>query len=147
MANRKKCPYCEKITDNNKKGQNAKGNQKFLCTVCKKGWTEGVTPMGGPKKTAPKKAAPKKTTPKKTAAKKAAVKDDKNQTKSDSGVKETIIKVNNSALKPKKGDLSVGDAFTMAQESFLELKKESHTVTIKDGVKTIAFKISVGRKG
>jgi len=145
MANRKKCPLCKKTNDHVKKGKNAAGDTRLQCKGCNKSYID--TPAGrklaianlkANAKTTAKKTTVKKTTVKKTAVKKTAVV---------GKVKQTVISVNGNKLSPKTGEPSVDDAFEMAKDSFLELKKQNHTVTVNGDTKNINFSIKLGRKG
>ena len=147
---KKKCPMCKKMSEQAKKGTNAKGKQRYQCKNCKGSWLD--TPEGkkaaaerakAAKKTSPKKTKPKKSTPKKTAKPKSTPK----KTSAAGKIKKTVISVNGNKMSPKSGDLSVDDAFDMAKDSFLELKKKNHKVDIKGDTKHINFSISLGRKG
>lgn len=132
MATKRKCPNCNKQTEQQKKGKAASGAQRYKCNDCGKQYTEGAI----------KKAAAKKTPlKKKPAAKKPA-------TKTVTSKKQTTIKVNNNVIKTVKGDLSPDEAFELASDYFREITKTSvKTTKDSDGNKTHAFQVSTGRKG
>lgn len=128
MAHRKKCPHCDQMTDNQKKGMSG-GKQRFKCNQCNKQWTEGVTPgaAGAPKPK--KKSAPAK----------------KKNTVVQTGT--TIIKVNNNTIKELKGKLTKEEAVDIAAEYFKEIQKDKVSVTTQGDQTTYAFQITTGRKG
>lgn len=125
MAHKKKCPYCDKMTDNQKKGMSG-DNQRYKCNECGKQWTEGVT---GKTIT---------TTKTKTPAKKSVVSEKKGT---------TVIKVNNNEIKTLKGQLSVDEALDVAAEYFKEIQKDKVTVSRTGDQVIYAFQIQTGRKG
>jgi hypothetical protein len=125
MAHKKKCPYCEKMTDNQKKGMSG-DNQRYKCNECGKQWTEGVT---GKTIT---------TTKTKTPTKKSVVSEKKGT---------TVIKVNNNEIKTLKGQLSVDEALDVAAEYFKEIQKDKVTVSRTGDQVIYAFQIQTGRKG
>lgn len=129
MAHRKKCPHCEKITDNQKKGMSG-DNQRYKCNECGKQWTEGVTGNSTPAKKTPKKtAAPAKKT-----------------VQTQSG--RTIIVVNNNTIRDNiKGKLSKEEALEIAGEYFKEIQKDQVEVKTVGDTITYTFKIQTGRKG
>jgi len=126
MATKRKCPNCNKQTEQQKKGKSTTGAQRWRCNTCKKQYTEGAI------KTPAKKAA----TAKKPATKKVASK------------KQTTIKVNNNVIKTVKGDLTADEAFELASDYFREITKTSvKTTKDSDGNKIHSFQVSTGRKG
>lgn len=125
MAHRKKCPHCDKMTDNQKKGKSG-NKQRYKCNECSKQWTEGVTP--GAAKKSPKKAPAKK---KVTASKKGT----------------TVIKVNNNVIKELKGKLTKDEAVDIAAEYFKEVHGDKVKVSTVGETTTYAFQITTGRKG
>jgi hypothetical protein len=125
MAHKKKCPYCDKMTDNQKKGMSG-DNQRYKCNECGKQWTEGVT---GKTIT---------TTKTKTPTKKSVVSEKKGT---------TVIKVNNNEIKTLKGQLSVDEALDVAAEYFKEIQKDKVTVSRTGDQVIYAFQIQTGRKG
>ena len=133
MAIKKKCPNCDAMTPNQKKGKSAAGKQRWKCSDCGKQWTEGATKKASAKKTAKKKATPVK--------KKAAA-----TAKANSSV--TVIKVNGNEIKKQKGKLSNDECFDLVSDYFRELTK-TNVKRIEDskGNITVEFQVQTGRKG
>lgn len=126
MAHKRKCPYCQKMTDNQKKGMSG-GKQRFKCNECNKQWTEGVTSKNSSKSTP--KTAPKK----KTVSTKPG---------------KTVIVVNNNTIRSDiKGKISKQEALEIAGEYFKEIQKDKVEVKEVGETLTYTFKISNGRKG
>lgn len=128
MAHKKKCPHCDKMTDNQKKGMSGE-NQRYKCNDCGKQWTEGVTSATS--------------TPKKKSSKKAPAKKKVQSNKAGS----TIIKVNNNTIKELKGTLTKEEAVDVAAEYFKEIQKDKVQITTQGDRTTFAFQITTGRKG
>lgn len=128
MAHRKKCPHCEKMTDNQKKGMSG-DNQRYKCNECGKQWTEGVTGASASKKSSPKKKSPAKKTVQTRAG-------------------NTVIVVNNNTIRSDiKGKLTKEEALEIAGEYFKEIQKDKVEVKEVGDTITYTFKIQTGRKG
>ena len=132
------CPKCNESHPCQKKGKTAAGDQKYLCTGCKKTFTlSSAEETPAVAKTAATKPATAKTAATKTKVTKSK----------EVEIKETQIFVNSNCIKTIKSDLSSEDAFSLAVANFKELRDKSPDVSVSNGVKTIKFKITATRKG
>ena len=146
MATEVWCPTCKSEQPCQKKGKNARGIQRWLCKTCGKRFLEEETNRSNTQKAPVKTTTSVKTTKasgksaKKPAAKKKAITPNKNI--------KTVIKVNNANAKTVNGEhLSIDEAGKLVAAYYREVTKGSATESIKNGVKTITFKVRTGTKG
>ena len=143
----KHCPKCNQESKVNKKGYNAKGQQRWLCKNCGKTFVEPDSPVVRPPKgkkttTSSKKPAKKVATKKAT---KLAVKPKKVTKKSDDF--KTTIKVNSNEIKTIDGDISEDEAFSLVSNYFREITRTNVKVKKEGNKKIITFTVRVGTKG
>jgi len=129
----KECGKCGVVCKITKKGYNKKGQQRWLCSSCKKSFVLQDSPII-------KKPVVKKPVVKKPVVKKPVVKPEKIIT--------TKILVNSNEVKSVHKDITEDEAFEMISSYFKEITKTVCQINYnKIGDKTIQFLIKVGKKG